>query len=132
MSQSFRAVKEIWSVHSSCFIEAEKLIVLLHDLAARVGTTSDERKTGISRLSGLKTAGRFWTIWNQSKCQRRHTVDGIEADSPSLGRNDDPIPAPQQCSGMVSVGSSLWGKPIVGLIRRANASITIDALLGQR
>ncbi len=25
MSQSFRPVKEIWNVHSSCFIEPEKL-----------------------------------------------------------------------------------------------------------
>ena len=32
MSQSFRAVKEIWNVHSSCFIEPEKLMVLLHDV----------------------------------------------------------------------------------------------------
>jgi len=46
MSQSFRVVKEIWNVHSSCFIEPEKLIVLLHDLAARVGTASDEHEYG--------------------------------------------------------------------------------------
>lgn len=46
MSQSFRAVKEIWNVHSSCFIEAEKVIVLLHDLTVRVGTTSDEHEYG--------------------------------------------------------------------------------------
>jgi hypothetical protein len=46
MSQSFRAVKEIWNVHSSCFIEPEKLIVMLHDLAARVGTASDEHEYG--------------------------------------------------------------------------------------
>ena len=29
MSQSFRAVKEIWNMHSPCFVEPEKLIVLL-------------------------------------------------------------------------------------------------------
>jgi hypothetical protein len=46
MSQSFRAVKEIWNLHSSCFIEAGKLIVLLHDLAARAGTASDEHQYG--------------------------------------------------------------------------------------
>ena len=34
MSQSFRAVKEIWNVHSSCFIESAKLIVLLHTTLA--------------------------------------------------------------------------------------------------
>ena len=46
MSQSFRPVKEIWNAHSSCFIEPEKLIVLLHDLAARVGSASDEYEYG--------------------------------------------------------------------------------------
>jgi hypothetical protein len=44
MSQSFRPVKEIWNTHSSCFVEAEELIALLHDLAARVGTASDEHE----------------------------------------------------------------------------------------
>ena len=71
MSQSFRAVKEIWNAHSSCFIEPEKLIVLLHDLAARVGTASDEHEYGDSRSSGLKTAGRFWTIWKQTSASAR-------------------------------------------------------------
>jgi len=46
MSQSFRPVKEIWNMHSSCFVEPEELIALLHDLAARVGTASDEREYG--------------------------------------------------------------------------------------
>jgi hypothetical protein len=46
MSQSFRAVKEIWNTHSSRFIEPEKLIALLHDLAARVGTASDDHEYG--------------------------------------------------------------------------------------
>ena len=71
MSQSFRAVKEIWNVHSSCFIEPEKLIVLLHDLAARVGRRATSTNTGISRPSGLKTAGRFWTIWKQTSASVR-------------------------------------------------------------
>jgi hypothetical protein len=46
MSQSFRPVKEIWNVHSSCFVESEELAALLHDLAARVGTASDEHEYG--------------------------------------------------------------------------------------
>jgi len=46
MSQSFRAVKETWNAHSSCFIEPEEFIVLLHDLAARVGTAGDEHEYG--------------------------------------------------------------------------------------
>ena len=44
MSQSFRPVKEIWNMHSSCFVEPEELIALLHDLAAGVGTASEEHE----------------------------------------------------------------------------------------
>lgn len=54
MSQSFRAVKETWNLHSSCFIEPEKLIVLLHDLAARVGTASDEHSYGDNQVVWLE------------------------------------------------------------------------------
>src|SRR5260370_23271835 len=46
MSECFRPVKEIWNTHSSCFVEPKALIALLHDLAARVGTASDELSYG--------------------------------------------------------------------------------------
>jgi hypothetical protein len=46
MSRSFRPVKEIWNMHSSCFGEPEDLIILFHDLAARVGTASHEHEYG--------------------------------------------------------------------------------------
>lgn len=46
MSQCFRPVKEIWNSHSSCFVEPKALITLLHDLAARAGTASDEQAYG--------------------------------------------------------------------------------------
>jgi hypothetical protein len=54
MSQSFRPVKEIWNVHSSCFVESEELIALLHDLAARVGTASDEHEYGDNKSVWLE------------------------------------------------------------------------------
>jgi len=66
MSQSFRAVKEIWNVHSSCFIEAEKLLVLLHDLAARVGTASDEHEYGDNKA-----------VWFE---EGKNILDYMEAD----------------------------------------------------
>jgi hypothetical protein len=66
MSQSFRAVKEIWNVHSSCFIEPAKLIVLLHDLAARVGTASDEHEYGDNQV-----------VWLENG---RKVLDYMEAD----------------------------------------------------
>jgi len=54
MSQSFRPVKEVWNAHSSCFVEPEELIALLHDLAARVGTASDEHEYGDNKAVWLE------------------------------------------------------------------------------
>ena len=59
MSQSFRPVKEIWNTHSSCFVEPEELIGLLHDLAARVGTASDEHEYGSKVLDYIEADKRF-------------------------------------------------------------------------
>ncbi len=54
MSLSFRPVKEIWNLHSSCLVESEELIALLHDTAARVGTASDEHEYGDNKASWLE------------------------------------------------------------------------------
>ena len=54
MSQSFRPVKETWNMHSSCFVEPEELMALLHDLAARVGTASDEHEYGDNKAVWLE------------------------------------------------------------------------------
>jgi len=58
MSQSFRPVKEIWNMHSSCFVAPGELIVLLHDLAARVGTASDEHEYGDNKAVWLEDGNR--------------------------------------------------------------------------
>jgi hypothetical protein len=58
MSQSFRPVKEIWNMHSSCFVEPTELIALLHDLAARVGTGSDEHEYGDNTAVWLEDGNR--------------------------------------------------------------------------
>jgi len=54
MSQSFRPVKKIWNMHSSCFVEPEELVTLLHDLAARAGTASDEHEYGDNKAVWLE------------------------------------------------------------------------------
>lgn len=58
MSHSFRPVKEIWNMHSSCFVEPEELIALLHDLAARVGTASEEHEYGDNKAVWLEDGYR--------------------------------------------------------------------------
>jgi hypothetical protein len=66
MSRSFRPVKEIWNLHSSCFVEPEELIALLHDLAARAGTASDEHEYGDKQA-----------VWLENG---RKVLDYMEAD----------------------------------------------------
>ena len=66
MSQSFRPVKEIWNVRSSCFVEPEELIALMHDLAARVGTASDKHEYGDKQALWLENG--------------RKVLDYMEAD----------------------------------------------------
>jgi hypothetical protein len=44
----------MWNAHSSCFVEPDELIVLLHDLAARVGTASDEHEYGDNKAIWLE------------------------------------------------------------------------------
>jgi hypothetical protein len=66
MSRSFRPVKEIWNLHSSCFVELEELITLLHDLAARVATASDEHEYGETKA-----------VWFENG---KRVLDYIEAD----------------------------------------------------
>ena len=66
MSRSFRPVKEIWNLHSPCFVEPEELITLLHNLAARVGTASDEREYGENKA-----------VWFEDG---KRVLDYIEAD----------------------------------------------------
>ena len=63
----FRPVRETWGAHSAAFIRTGQLLTLLHDLAARVGTSSDE-----------KTYGELTAIWFEDGKQ---ILDYIETDS---------------------------------------------------
>ena len=62
MSQCFRPVKEVWNLHSSCFVGPTALITLLHDLAARVSTASDEHNYGDNTAYGSTKVTKYWTI----------------------------------------------------------------------
>ena len=68
MSQSFRPVKGIWNVHSSCFIEPEKLMVSLHDLAARVGTASNEHEYGDNQVVWLEISRKVLDYMEADEC----------------------------------------------------------------
>jgi hypothetical protein len=89
MSQSFRAVKEIWNVHSSCFIEPEKLIVLLHDLAARVGTTSDEHEYGDNKAVWLEDGNKVLDYMEtDERFNAASFTDSLEEQAVVINKND--------------------------------------------
>ena len=89
MSQSFRAVKETWNAHSSCFIEPEKLIVLLHDLAARVGTASDEHEYGDKQAVWLENG---WKVLDYMEADERFNAasfkDSLEEQGVVVNQSD--------------------------------------------
>ena len=89
MSQSFRAVKEIWNAHSSCFIQLEKLMVLVHDLAARVGTASEEHEYGDKRVVWLENGRK---VLDYMEADERFSAasfkDSMEEQGISVSRND--------------------------------------------
>ncbi len=64
---SFRPVQEIWGTNSACFIQSEELVAFFHDLAARIGTGSED-----------KTYGDQITIWFEDGSK---VLDYIESDT---------------------------------------------------
>jgi hypothetical protein len=64
-------VKEKRYAHSSCFIEAEKLIVLLHDLAARIGTASGEHGYGDKQAVRLENGWKALDYWKPTSASVR-------------------------------------------------------------
>jgi hypothetical protein len=89
MSQSFRAVKEIWNVSSSCFVEPEELTVLVHDLAARVGTASDEHEYGDNQVVWLENGRK---VLDYMEADERFSAasfrDSLEEQGIAVKRND--------------------------------------------
>ncbi|MGB8065483.1 MAG: hypothetical protein WCF26_26605 [Candidatus Sulfotelmatobacter sp.] len=89
MSQSFRAVKEIWNMHSSCFIEPEDLITLLHDLAARVGTASDEHEYGDNKAVWLEDGNKVLDYMEaDDRFNAASFKDSMEEQGVVINKND--------------------------------------------
>jgi hypothetical protein len=89
MSQSFRAVKEIWNIHSSCFIEPGKLIVLLHDLAARVETASDDHEYGDNQVVWLENGRKVLEYMETDKrFNAASRKDSMEEQGIAVNRNE--------------------------------------------
>jgi hypothetical protein len=89
MSQSFRAAKKIWNAHSSCFIEPEKLMVLLYDLAARVGSASDGHQNGDMQAAWFENGGK---VLNYMEADERFSAasfkDSLEERGTAVNKND--------------------------------------------
>lgn len=79
MSKCFRPVKELWNSHSSCFVEPKALITLLHDLAARVGTASDEYDYGDNTAVWIEDGNRVLDyIENDRRFKAESFKDSLE------------------------------------------------------
>jgi hypothetical protein len=72
-----------------CFIEPEKLIVLLHDLAARVGTASDEHEYGDKQAVWLKNGRK---VLDYMEADERFNAasfkDSMEEQGIAVDKND--------------------------------------------
>ncbi len=89
MSQSFRPVKEIWNLHSSCFVEPEELITLLHDLAARVGTASDEHEYGDDKAVWLEDGTKVLDyVAADERFNAASFTDSLEEQGIAVDKND--------------------------------------------
>jgi hypothetical protein len=85
-------VKEKRYAHSSCFIEAEKLIVLLHDLAARIGTASGEHGYGDKQAVRLENG---WKALDYTEADERFSAASFKGSMEKQGiavRQDELIP----------------------------------------
>jgi hypothetical protein len=79
MSLCFRPVKEVWNSHSSCFVEPKALITLLHDLAARADTASDEHNYGDNRAVWFEDGNRVLDyIENDRRFNAASFTDSLE------------------------------------------------------
>jgi hypothetical protein len=89
MSRSFRPVKEIRNLHSSCFVEPEELIALLHDLAARVGTASDEHEYGDNKAVWLEDGNKVLDyVEADERFDAASFKDSMEEQGTAVNKND--------------------------------------------
>ena len=89
MSQDFRPVKEIWNVHSACFVDPEVLTTLLHDLAARAGSASDERDFGDFRRIWFDDGNKVLEyIEADERFNTASFNDSLDEQSVSVDKND--------------------------------------------
>ncbi|MGD0466792.1 MAG: hypothetical protein ABSA54_00300 [Terriglobales bacterium] len=89
MSQNFRPVKEIWNMHSSCFVEPGELIALLHDLAGRVGTASDEHEYGDNEAVWLEDGKKVLDyIEADERFNAASFKDSMEEQGVAISNND--------------------------------------------
>ena len=89
MSRNFRPVKELWNVHSSCFVEPEDLIILLLDLAARVATASDEHEYGDNKAVWVEDGNKVLDyIEADERFNAASFKDSMEEQGVAINQND--------------------------------------------
>jgi len=89
MSQSFRPVKEIWNMRCSCLVETEELIALLHDLAARLGTASDEHEYGDNKAVWFEEGEKILDYLEaDDRFNAESFTESLEEQGIAINKND--------------------------------------------
>jgi hypothetical protein len=74
MSLSFRPVNEVWGEHSSCFVHADLLLRVLHEIATAAGTGSQESTYGDKTSVWIESGSKFLDF---IRSERAFTADRI-------------------------------------------------------
>jgi hypothetical protein len=77
-------------MHSSCFVESEDLIAMLHDLAARVGTASDEHEYGDHKAVWIEDGNK---VLDYMEADERFNAAGFKdsLEEQGIGINQDDL-----------------------------------------
>jgi len=76
-------------MHSSCFVEPEELMALLHDLAARVGTASDEHEYGDNKAVWLEDGKKVLDYMEtDERFNAASLKDSMEEQGVVINQND--------------------------------------------
>jgi len=135
MSQSFRPVREIWNMHSSCFVAPGELIVLLHDLAARVGTVSDEHEYGDNKAVWLEDGNKVLDYMGaDERFNAASFKDSLEEQGIVINQNDLSILIANMRGLVKQVAEFHWRTWRTGVLYRCllNPAKGLDAALHHR
>jgi hypothetical protein len=84
-----RPVQEIWGPHTAYFVERDQLITFLHDLAARVGTSSEGHEYGDVTAVWFENGQRVLAyIATDDRFNTSSFADSLEEQGVTINRSE--------------------------------------------